>query len=109
MRQWCFATPTKHFVCRMELILDLYAQPAAPDDPVVCFDELPCGLVADVRAPLEAQPGRLRTVDYEYARHGSANVLRAFDAHRAWRCAQVTEQRTKADCAAFVKVLRRRA
>lgn len=89
----------------MEFLLDLYAQPADPDYPVVCFDELPCGLVADVWAPLPETPGRRRTVDYEYTRHGSANVLLAFEAHRGWRCARVTQHRTKADFALFLQAL----
>lgn len=89
----------------MEYLLDLYAQPADPDYPVVCFDELPCGLVADVWEPRPATPGRPRTVDYEYTRHGSANVLLAFEAHRGWRYARVTAQRTKADFARFLQTL----
>ena len=37
------------FVWRMEEILDLYEEPYDPNRPVVCFDERPCQLLAEVR------------------------------------------------------------
>ncbi len=86
----------------MEDILDLYAAPPDPKRPVVCFDELPVGLIGDVQAPLPAAPGRVRKQDYEYTRHGSANVLLAFDRHRCWRWAKVTPQRRGAEFADFM-------
>ena len=48
------------FVAAMEDVLDLYAEPYDPIRPVVCFDETSTQLLADVREPLPAQPGRLR-------------------------------------------------
>jgi hypothetical protein len=33
----------------MEEILDLYEEPYDPNRPVVCFDERPCQLLAEVR------------------------------------------------------------
>ena len=45
------------FVWRMEEILDLYEEPYDPKRPVVCFDERPCQLLADVRDPLPMEPG----------------------------------------------------
>ena len=59
------------FVAAMEDVLDLYAEPYDPDRPVVCFDETSTQLLADVREPLPAQPGRPRRQDYEYRREGS--------------------------------------
>ena len=44
----------------MEDVPDLYAEPYDPDRPVVCFDETSTQLLADVRPPLPAQPGRPR-------------------------------------------------
>jgi hypothetical protein len=40
----------------MEEILDLYEEPYDPNRPVVCFDERPCQLLADVRDPLPMEP-----------------------------------------------------
>ena len=42
----------------MEDVLDLYAEPYDPQRPVVCFDETSTQLLADVREPLPAKPGR---------------------------------------------------
>ena len=39
------------FVAAMEDVLDLYAQPYDPAYPVVCFDESPKQLIAEVRTP----------------------------------------------------------
>ena len=55
----------------MEDVLDLYAEPYDPQRPVVCFDETTTQLLADVRPPLPAQPGRPRREDYEYRRAGA--------------------------------------
>ena len=44
----------------MEDVLDLYAEPYDPQRPVVCFDETSTQLLADVREPLPAKPGRPR-------------------------------------------------
>ncbi len=46
------------FVWRMEEVLDLYEEPYDPLFPVVCFDERPCQLLAEVREPLPMAPGR---------------------------------------------------
>jgi hypothetical protein len=66
------------FVWRMEEILDLYEEPYDPKRPVVCFDERPCQLLAEVREPLAGGPGRPERCDHEYERRGTANVLMAF-------------------------------
>ena len=42
----------------MEDVLDLYAEPADPMRPVVCFDERLTQLVEEVREPLPASPGQ---------------------------------------------------
>ena len=62
----------------MEEILDLYEEPYDPNRPVVCFDERPCQLLADVRDPLPIEPAgrpKKKRVDFEYERRGMANVL----------------------------------
>ena len=42
----------------MEDVLDLYAEAYKPWQPLVCFDERPCQLVADTLEPLPRKPGR---------------------------------------------------
>jgi len=95
------------FVWHMEDVLDLYAEPYKPWQPVVCVDERPCQLVADTLAPLPRQPGRAKRVDYEYERRASA-MLYGVSTLAGWREVKVTARRTKHDfaqsCATLVDV-----
>ena len=83
----------------MEDVLDLYADAAAPQRPIVCFDEKLVTLHADVRPPLPLAPGHGERVDYEYQRVGTANLFIMVDPHAGWRHMAVTEQRTRLDYA----------
>ena len=83
----------------MEDVLDLYAEPYDPDRPVVCFDETSTQLLADVRQPLPAQPGRPRRQDYEYRRGGTRNIFLFCEPLAGWRHLAITERRTMADFA----------
>ncbi len=91
------------FVWRMEDVLDLYAEPFKPWQPVVCFDERPCQLVADVFEPLPRQAGRAKRVDYQYERQGVCNAFMLFQPLAGWREVKVTQRRTKLD---FAEVMR---
>jgi transposase len=83
----------------MEDVLGLYEEPHDPKKPVVCFDELPCRLVAEKRVPLPAEPGCPLRYDYEYERRGTANVFVVFEPEGGWRHLDVTERRTASDFA----------
>lgn len=89
----------------MEDLLTLYTQPADPQRPLVCMDEVPKQLLAEVRDPLPAQPGQPARVDYEYQRHGVANLFMFFQPFGGQRHVQVTETRTRLDWAAAMRVL----
>jgi hypothetical protein len=93
------------YVARMEDVLDLYAAPPDPRRPVVCLDELPLPLRADVRPPAPPAPGTPAHEDYEYRRCGTAALAMAFDPHRGWRHVWAGERRTKADFAGWVREL----
>jgi transposase len=93
------------FVWRMEDVLDLYAAPYDPRRPVVCFDEQPRQLIAEVRVPLPAAPGRPERVDYEYRRQGTANLFLTFEPLAGWRHVEVTERRTSAEFAHQMRAL----
>jgi len=88
----------------MEDVLDLYERPYDSAHPVVCFDERPCQLIADARPGTSPTPGHPARSDYEYVRHGNANVFGYFEPLRGWRQMEVTERRTKQD---FARCLRR--
>ena len=73
---WCI--PPEHsaqFVCAMETVLDVYQRAYDPDYPVVCMDETSKQLVAETRQPLPPLPGEPQRYDYEYERHGTANIF----------------------------------
>jgi len=89
----------------MEDVLDVYQRPLDPRRPVVCLDEKPVQLLADVRQPLPPSPGQLARQDYEYKREGTANLFVAFEPLTNWRQIQVTRQRTRLDFAAFLTEL----
>ncbi|WP_161883467.1 hypothetical protein [Deinococcus alpinitundrae] len=69
--------PTENagFVAVMEDVLDLYAQPLDPLFPVICFDERPCQLLADVLTPIPLKPGQPLRENDEYERKGTANLF----------------------------------
>jgi hypothetical protein len=89
----------------MEDVLGVYRRPHDPRRPVVALDEKPVQLVEDVRGPLPAAPGVPRRQDHEYRRNGAANVFCAFEPLGNWRRLEVTDRRTRADWAHFVRDL----
>jgi hypothetical protein len=93
------------FVWRMEKVLDLYEELSDPLRPVVCFDERPCQLLAQVRDPLPIAPGRARRFDSHYERRGMAHVLMAFEPLSGWRKVEVTERRRGREFAEMVRRL----
>ena len=90
---------SSEFVAAMEDVLDLYAEPYDPQRPVVCFDETSTQLLAHIREPLPAKPGRPRRQDYEYQRAGTRNLFLSCEPRRGWRHVAVTERRTMQDFA----------
>jgi hypothetical protein len=59
----------------MEDVLEVYERPYDPQQPVVCLDEKPITLHADVRPASPAGPGREARQDNKYKRCGTANVF----------------------------------
>ena len=96
---------SSEYVANMEDVLDLYALPLDPSYPQVCFDERPVQLLSDVYDPIPAQPGQVRRYDYEYERHGSANLFVMCQPLTGWRTVKTTERRTKVDFAQCMKEL----
>ena len=89
----------------MEEVLDLYEEPYDPLLPVVCFDERPCQLLAEVRDPLPIAPGRAGRFDSHYERRGMAFVLMAFEPLSGWRKVELTERRRGREFAGMVRGL----
>jgi transposase len=73
---WCIPGQLdREYIERMEDILNLLEKPADSREPVVCLDERPVQLHAEIRAPKPAKPGRIARRDSEYKRCGTANVF----------------------------------
>ena len=93
------------FVWRMEEVLDLYEESYDERRPVVCFDERPCQLLAEVREPLPVGAGVPQRRDHEYERRGMAHLLVAFEPLTGWRGVEVRERRRGREFAEFVRCL----
>jgi DDE superfamily endonuclease len=76
---WVVADLDEDYIAKMEDVLATYEQPFDPQEPVVCLDEKPVSLHADVRAGSPAQPGQEARRDNEYKRCGTANVFCAVE------------------------------
>jgi hypothetical protein len=76
---WCVAELNEDYIAKMEDVLETYEQPYDPKEPVVCLDEKPVTLHADVRPASPAAPGREARQDNEYERRGTANVFCAVE------------------------------
>ena len=76
---WCVAELNEAYLTRMEEVLATYERPYDPAEPVVCLDEKPVTLHADVRPARAAGPGREARRDNEYQRCGKANVFCAVE------------------------------
>jgi transposase len=87
----------------MEDVIEVYHRPLDLDRPVVCIDEVPVQLVEEARTPVPPRPGRPARYDYEYRRCGTANLFIAFTPLLGWRAVRVTERRTAADFADFLR------
>ena len=72
---WCVATLDNEYIEKMEDVLGVYEKPYSAAEPVVCLDEKPITLHADVRPPTAAKPGKPAKFDNEYERKGTANVF----------------------------------
>jgi transposase len=86
-------------------VLDVYARAYDPKRPVVGLDEKPCQLIKDVLQPVAAKPGRLKRIDYEYERCGSANLFGWVEPLTGKRDVWITQRRTKQEYAQALKRL----
>ena len=100
---WCVAELDANYIARMEDVLALYEKPYNVKEPVVCLDEKPVSLHAEVRPPRPARPGHIAKRDNEYKRCGTANIFAVVEpkAGRHFTCA--TPNRSGAQFARMVQ------
>ena len=102
---WCIPNITPEFTARMEDLLDLYAKPYDPREPVICFDEKSKQLLKETRTTRYSMNRMLIKRDYEYKRNSTRNIFVAVEPKGGWRDATVTRRRTRKDFAEAVKRL----
>jgi len=90
---WCGAELHDQYIAQMEDVLETYQKPYDPQEPVVCLDEKPVPLHADVRPASPAEPGREARRDNEYQRRGTANVFCAVEPKASRHCPFPTPHR----------------
>ena len=61
--------------CQMESVRIVYQRHYHPDFPFVCLDEAMKQLVSETAIPIPVQPGQPERFDYQYERHGTANLF----------------------------------
>ena len=72
---WCVPKLDEEYVTRMEDVLEILAKPLNDREPVVALDERPVQLLDSARPGIPMVPGRIARSDYEYVRHGTANIF----------------------------------
>lgn len=87
----------------MEDVLDLYEEPYDPARPVLCFDESPKQLIAEVREPIPVEPGAPARYDTGYERKGVCDGMMICEPKQGFRHVDVTDRRTKIDFAHRMK------
>jgi hypothetical protein len=87
----------------MEDVLAVYQRPYDARRPIVCMDETSKVLHSTPRGELPMEPGQSLRQDYEYERHGTANLFLSVEPLRGQRQVRVREHRTTHD---FAEVLR---
>jgi hypothetical protein len=99
---WCIAELDEEYIEKMEDVLERYERPWNEEEPVVCVDEKPVTLHADVRPPIPAVPGREARRDSEYERRGTANVFCAVEPQAGRHFTSVTPDRCGFEFARFL-------
>lgn len=105
---WCVAEIDETYQERMEDVLAVYERPLEQDEPVVCLDEKPVALHAEVREPIPAAPGRVARRDSEYKRCGTANVFCAVEPKAGRHFTAATPNRSGPEFAKFLAGVTRR-
>jgi hypothetical protein len=89
----------------MEDVLAVYQRPYDPQRPVVCLDEMSKVLRSTPRGTIAMQSGESARQDYEYVRHGTANLFLSIEPLRGQRQVRVREHRDSHDFAEVVRAI----
>ena len=78
---------------KMEDVLATYEKPYNPMEPVVCIDERPLVLHAEVQEPIAPKPGKIGRRDGEYKRNGTANAFCVVEPKAGRHLTKITKNR----------------
>jgi len=107
-KSWCVPDLDDEFIEKMEDVLKVYERKYSEANPVICIDEKPIQLIDDVRPPSGFGPGKIKKVDFEYQRNGTANVFCAVEPKMGIYINKVTENRTGSEFAKFIAAIERK-
>ena len=99
---WCVAELDEEYIRRMEDVLALYEKPWLESEPMVCIDEKPIVLHADVRPAFPMRPGRIARRDCEYKRCGTANTFCGVEPKAGRHFTRVTPNRSSPEFADYL-------
>jgi transposase len=99
---WCVAELDEAYIDRMEDVLKVYEMPLSERTPVVCVDEKPVVLHADVRPARPIRPGHIMRRDCEYERRGTANVFCGVEPKAGRHSTKPTSNRCSAEFADYL-------
>lgn len=102
-KMWCVPDLNEEFLTRMNDVLEVYERAEDEQLPVVCLDEKPIQLIEDKRPASGVVPRKVKKVDYEYKRNGTANVFCAVNPKSGKYFNRVTENRTGKEFAKFLR------
>ncbi|KZX14404.1 hypothetical protein MBFIL_08830 [Methanobrevibacter filiformis] len=102
---WCINEINTEYRKRMYRLLKLYSENYNPKYPIICFDEKHKQLIDDTKPRIPMKLGTPEKYDYTYKRNGTANIFVAVDFKGGKRDIMVTDRRTKADFAHYIKHL----
>ena len=102
---WCVADLDSQYIQKMEEVLAVYEKPYDPAEPVVCLDEKPVSLHADLRPSRPMAPGRITRWGNEYKRCGTANVFCAVEARAGRHFTWPTSNRSAPEFARIMRTL----
>ena len=86
----------------MEEVLEVYERPLSAKEPVVCIDEKPVVLHAEVRPPHPMEPGRVARRDCEYERRGTANAFCGVEPKAGRHFTKITPNRSSMEFADYL-------
>jgi transposase len=100
---WCVPRIDDDYRRCMNDVLEVYARALDEKLPVICIDEKLVELRADARAGYRIKASLHR--DYEYIRHGTANIFMMTEPKAGKHWAKVTATRKREDFAHFLRDL----